>query len=84
MQHYFIKQFAEHACPASADNSYATGTMTSTRTIEGNDPDKSFSEIEMYPDARQKKILAVATGTFTDSVESIDQDTNRRNNFFSS
>ena len=82
MQHYFIKQFAEHACSAPGDSSYTTGTMTSTRTIEGGDQDKSFSEIKICPDMLQKKHIATATGTFTDSVESIDQDANRRSDFF--
>lgn len=82
MQQYFIKQFAECSRSASSGKCCLTGTMTETRTIEGNDPDKNFSDLEIYPDIQRTNTDLAATGTFTDSIESIDQDINRAD-FFS-
>jgi hypothetical protein len=82
MQQYFIKQFAEHFCHTPDNNNYTTGTMTETRTIEGNDQDKNFSEFEIYSDMCQKNFSTAATGTFTDSIEGVDQDINRISDFF--
>lgn len=83
MQHYFLEQFVEHLSPDTCVSCYATDAMTSTRTIKGNDLDKSFSKIEICPNARQKKILAATKGTSTDSIEYVYQDTNCISDFSS-
>jgi hypothetical protein len=82
MQQNFIKQFAERSCHTLGSNNYIIGPMTSTRTIEGSDQDKSLSEIEVYSDSCPKNCVTNATGTFTESIEGIDQDINRTSDFF--
>ena len=58
---YFIKQFAQQAAVSQQEHCLS-GTMTGTKTLEGQDQDK------------QQEVFSMGTMTLTETIEGSDQD----------
>lgn len=75
---YFLKQFAEQPPYKIAAAPHLSGTMTSTRTIEGTDQD----HCPYVPHWREEEAILAATMTITNTIEGHDQDRPKKSIFF--